>query len=309
MNVEIPFTNDGATQPLNITSVTPGGIDGAFFTVGTISSPVAPGASGTINLTFTPISAGNYSANITVVTDAAVNPTRVIPLVATVADPALAVAPDRVDFGTLAANPGATTANVTVTNSGGTADLNVDATLLGTADGFAITSVPGPIAPGASADIVVTFDPGAATGHFGGLLAITTDATYNSSVTLPLVAEVTPASSLPVALALENGNFNANAYSSTSSTAPNGWSSSLVGTPGNYSQLIPNVTDLPALFWANSGNFIQQDLSLANPGLTADQLTGLSVTFDRGYRNDGPDRICGHEVFRNNTGVNIAVTI
>lgn len=285
-NVEIPFTNDGATQPLNITSVTPGGIDGAFFTVGSISSPVAPGASGTISLTFTPTSGGNYSANITIVTDAAVNPTRVIPLVATVADPALAVATDPVDFGTLAANPGATTANVTVTNDGGTANLNVTAALLGTADGFAITSVPGPIAPGASADIVVTFNPGAATGHFGGLLAITSDAAFNSSATLPLVAEVTPASALPVALDLANGNFDANAYNSQNSTAPNGWSSSLVGTAGNYSQLIPNVTNLPALFWARSGNFIQQDLSVANPGLTADQLTGLSVTFDRGYRND-----------------------
>jgi hypothetical protein len=286
MNVEIPFTNDGATQPLNITSVTPGGIDGAFFTVGTISSPVAPGASGTINLTFTPTSGGNYSANITVVTDAAVNPTRVIPLVAIVADPVLFVATDSVDFGTLGANPGATTANVTVTNDGGAADLNVTAALLGTADGFAITSVPGPIAPGASANIVVTFNPGAATGHFGGLLAITSDAAFNSSATLSLVAEVTPASALPVALALENGNFNANAYNSENFTAPNGWTSSLVGTAGNYGQLVPNVTDLPSLFWARSGNFIQQDLSTANTGLTADQITGISVAFDRGYRND-----------------------
>jgi Protein of unknown function (DUF1573) len=286
VNVAIPFSNEGATQPLTITSVTPGGFDAPAFTVGSTSSPVAPGGSGTINLTFTPTFGGNHSADITVVTNAAVNPTRVIPLTARVADPAMSLATERVDFGTLAANPGATTANVTVTNNGGTASLNVNASLLGTADGFAITSVPGPIAPGASANIVVTFNPGSATGHFGGLLAITSDAAYNSSVTLPLVAEVTPATPLPIPLSLENGDFNANAYSSTNSTAPNGWTSSLVGSSGNYGQLIPNVTNLPALFWARSGNFLQQDLSVANTGLTASQITGVSLSFDRGYRND-----------------------
>jgi hypothetical protein len=288
VSVSIPFSNTGSTLPLTLSGVTPGGADASTFVVDSFTSPVAPGGSGTITLTFTPFTGvgGPYAADLTILSNDSANPSQTILLSAAVTNPALSLGQERVDFGTLAANPGPTTANVTVTNTGGTANLNVDATLLGTADGFTITSIPGPIAPGASANIVVTFDPGAAAGHFGGLLAITSDAAYNSSVTLPLVAEVTPASSLPVALALENGDFNANAYSSTNSTAPNGWSSSLVGIAGNYAQLIPNVTNLPALFWSRSGNFIQQDLSLANAGLTADQLTGLSVTFDRGYRND-----------------------
>jgi hypothetical protein len=288
VGVSIPFSNTGTTQPLNISSITPGGADASYFTVDGFTSPVAPGGSGTIELTFTPLagSGGPYAADLTILSDDSANPSQTILLSAAVADPALAVNPDRVDFGTLAANPGATTANVTITNDGGTSDLIVNATLYGTADGFSITTVPGPIAPGNSADIVITFDPGAATGHFGGLLAITSNAAYDSSITLPMVAEVTPASALPVALALENGDFNANAYNSQNSTAPNGWTSSLVGTAGNYGQLVPDVADLPALFWARSGNFIQQDLSTANAGLTADQLTGVSVSFDRAYRND-----------------------
>lgn len=288
VSVSIPFNNTGSTLPLTLTSVTPGAADGTYFSVDSFTSPVAPGGSGTISLTFTPFVGGSgpYAADLTIQSNDSANPSQTILLSAAVADPALAVTPERVDFGSLATNPGATTANVTVTNDGGTADLTIDATLLGTADGFAITTVPGPIAPGASADIVITFNPGTGSGHFGGLLAITSDATYNSSVTLPLVAEVTPASPLPIALTLENGNFNANAYNSQNSTAPSGWSSSLVGTAGNYGQLIPNVANLPALFWARSGNFLQQDLSTANAGLTASQVTGVSVSFDRAYRND-----------------------
>lgn len=288
VNVTIPFSNTGSTLPLTLNSVTPGGADASAFAVTGFSTPVAPGGTGSISLTFTPFSGvgGPYAADLTIQSNDSANPSQTILLSAAVADPALAVTPERVDFGTLASNPGATTANVTVTNTGGTANLNVNASLLGTADGFTITSVPGPIAPGASANIVITFNPGASTGHFGGLLAITSDAAYNSSATLPLVAQVTPANALPIALALENGNFNSNAYNSQNSTAPNGWTSSLVGTAGNYGQLIPNVTNLPALFWARSGNFIQQDLTVANAGLTASQITGVSVSFDRGYRND-----------------------
>ena len=288
VSVSIPFSNTGSTLPLTLTSVTPGGLDATAFTVDSFTSPVAPGGNGTINLTFAPFSGigGPYTADLTIESDDSANPSQTILLSAAVANPAISVVQDRVDFGTLAANPGATTANLTITNNGGTAELSVDAFLLGTADGFSVTSLPGPIAPGASADIVISFNPGAATGHFGGLLTITSDAAYNSSVTLPVVANVTPGSAFPTALALQNGNFDANAYNSQNSTAPNGWTSSLVGIAGNYGQLIPNLTNLPALFWARSGNFIQQDLSVANAGLTADQLTGLSVAFDRGYRND-----------------------
>ncbi|RYD64760.1 MAG: choice-of-anchor D domain-containing protein [Verrucomicrobiaceae bacterium] len=288
VNVSIPFSNTGATLPLTLTSITPGGNDVTTFTVNGFTSPVAPGGNGTINLTFTPYPGigGPYAAELTIQSNDSANPSQTILLSATVANPAISITQERADFGTLAASPGATTANVTVTNTGGTADLTVDAFLLGTTDGFTVTSIPGPIAPGSSADIVLTFNPGAATGHFGGLLTILSDAAYNSSITLPVVANVTPASAFPGSLALQNGNFNANAYNSQNSTAPNGWTSSLVGIAGNYSQLIPNLTNLPALFWGRSGNFIQQDLSVANAGLTANQLTSLSVAFDRGYRND-----------------------
>lgn len=290
VSFSINFENNGATNPLTITPQTPvGGDDGVDFSVDSYSSPVAPGGSGTIDLTFTPtIGAGDYSAELTVTTNDPANPTVLIPISAIVADPAMALSLTRIDFGTLAANPGTTQISLTVTNEGGTEDLNVTPSLLGGVTGFTIVSAPGPIAPGATGDIVVAFDPSAGTGHFGDLLHITSDAFYDSEVTLPVVAEVTPAAALPASLSVVNGDFEANTYNSANSTAPTGWTSSLVGESGNYGQTnIPNISPtIPALFWAKSGNYLQQELAPANPGLTADQLTSVEVSLDRGYRND-----------------------
>jgi hypothetical protein len=291
VSLSIPFTNNGATLPLTISSVIPGGTDAGRFTVNSFTSPVAPGGSGTIELTFTPLTGGGnggpYSANLTITSNDSVNSSQMLALTAAVADPALFIAAQIVDFGTLAANPGPSTATLTITNDGGTANLNVSAILLGNTPEFAITSIPGPIAPGASADIVISFTPGSLVGHFGSLLSITSDAAYNSSAILPVTAQVTPAAALPTPLAVANADFNENAYNSQNSTAPNGWTSSLVAIPGNYGQTIVNIaTGFPALFWSRGGNYLQQNLSTSNSGLTADKLTAVEVTFDRGYRND-----------------------
>lgn len=291
VNVSIPFTNSGATLPQSIASVTPGGADAGFFTVNSFTSPVAPGGSGTIELTFTPITGGGgggaYSADLTITSNDSANPSQVIVLSAAVSDPAMSIAQSSVDFGTLAANPGPVMASVAVTNDGATSDLNLSATLLGNTSEYQITSIPGPIPPGGSGNIVVTLTPGASSGHFGSLLSITSDAAYNSSAVLPVIAQVTPATTAPTSLTLVNGDFNANAYNSQNSTAPNGWTSSLVGVAGNYAQSIVNITPgFPALFWARGGNYLQQDLTTSNSGLTANKLTAVQVSFDRGYRND-----------------------
>jgi len=290
VNFFIPFTNEGATLPLTITSAVPGGADGAFFLVTGFTSPVAPGGSGTINVTFTPQagSPGPYSADLTIESNDSADPSQVIAINAAVADPDMTITQERIDFGTLAANTGPVTATVAIANTGGTAPLNVDGLLLGSSDGFSITSLPAAIPPGASANIEVTFDPGAAAGHFGTLLSITSDAFYNGSRILPVMAEVTPAATLPTALTVVNGDFEANTYNSQNSTAPNGWTSSLIATAGNYGQnnIVNLAPGIPALFWSRGGNFIQQDLTASNPGLTADQLTGVQISFDRGYRND-----------------------
>jgi hypothetical protein len=290
VNVSVPFTNTGATLPLTLTTVTPGGADSSYFAVTGFTSPVNPGDSGTIDLTFTPLpgSDGPYVADLTILSNDSANPSQTILLNAAVADPGFSINVAQVDFGTLAANPGATTASVTITNTGANSNLTINAALLGAADGFTLGSLPGPIAPGASANIEISFNPGSAAGHFGSLLSISSNAFYSGSAILPVIAQVTPGAALPTSLNLVNGDFEANAYNSQNSTAPDGWTSSLVGTAGNYGQNnIPNIAPgIPALFWSRGGNFIQQDLSTSNSGLTADQLTGVQLSFERGYRND-----------------------
>lgn len=286
VNVSVPFSNTGATLPLTITSVTPGGADAAYFTVNSFTAPVAPGASGSINLTFTPVSGGPYSANLTIASNDSANPSQTINLTGKVSDPAISLASTQVNFGTLAANPGATTVNVPVTNTGANEDLTVTAQLLGSDPSFSITSAPATIAPGATENIVVSFDPGPVTGQFGALLKISTNAYYDSTKTIPVFAQVTSTGTPPIPLAIANGNFNANTYDSAASTAPTGWTNSLTGASGNYGSTLPNRTDISANFRATASGYIQQNLSSANPGLTADKLTSVSVTLDKGYRND-----------------------
>lgn len=284
--VNVPFSNAGATLPLTISSVTPGGTDAAYFTVNSFTSPVAPGASGAINLTFTPVSGGPYAANLTIASNDSANPSQTINLTGKVSDPAISLASNKVDFGSLASNPGVTTVNVPVTNTGAFEDLTVTAELLGSDPSFSITSAPASIAPGSTDNIVVSFNPGLVTGQFGALLKISTNAYYDSTKTIPVLAQVASVGSPPISLALTNGNFNSNAYDSAASTAPAGWTSSLVGTTGNYGSTLPNRTDVSANFRATGGGYIQQDLSTANPGLTANKLTSVFVSFDKGYRND-----------------------
>lgn len=290
VTLSIPFTNSGSSLPLNISSITPFGTDETLFTVNSFTTPVAAGGSGTISVTFTPTAGGNFSASLDVVSDDEQNPAVVIPLTARVSDPGLLLSAARIDYGTLATNPGAQTATLTVTNTGANTALTVTPTLLGTAGPFSITSAPAaPIAPGASDNIVVTFAPGAETGKFGALLSITSDAPVGGSATVPIVAQVTDGTALPTALVVTNADFNAGTYSSASSTAPAGWTSSPAATPGNYGQTAPgtpNLTSIAAHFQARGGNYLQQNLSTANTGLTPANTTAVTVGLKQGYRND-----------------------
>ncbi len=290
VTISIPFTNSGSTLPLNISSITPFGTNAALFTVNSFTTPVAAGGSGSISVTFTPTTGGNFTASLDVASDDEQNPSIAVPLVATVTDPGLQLSATRLDYGTLTTNPGAQTATLTLTNTGAITPLTITPALLGTAGPFSITTAPAaPIAPGASDNIVVTFAPGAETGKFGALLSITSDAPFNGSATVPIVAQVTDGTALPTALVVPNGDFNAGTYTSASSTAPAGWTSSPAASAGNYGQTAPgtpNLTSIAAHFQARGGNYLQQNLSTANTGLTPANTTAVTVGLKQGYRND-----------------------
>lgn len=284
----VPFSNTGATRNLLVTAVNVGGVDATAFTVDGFTSPVAPGATGQIRVTCAPdIGGGIYQAELTVETNSSVNPIQVIGMSVKVSDPALSITTERLDFGTLAANPAPAQLSVPVTNTGGTEELQIDAQVLGESSPFSVVSAPAVIAPGATANIVVSFNPGAQSGTFGNLLRIDSNSFFDPDLTIPLMAEVLPPSTLPTTLVVTNGDFEANQFNSGSSTAPGGWTSSLVGVAGIYGEsAIPGYTGIPALFWAKSGSYIQQDLTTANPGLTANKITRVAVALSRGYRND-----------------------
>lgn len=86
-----------------------------------------------------------------------------------------------------------------------------------------------------------------------------------------------------------NGDFEANPWNSFASTVPDGWTSSVAGGAGDYGQgapATPNLSSIAAHFQSVGGNYLQQDLSANNPGLTASSHPGYVVTLDHSYRND-----------------------
>lgn len=60
------ITNSGPTQTLNLSGVSFGGTAGTQFTAPSYPASLAPGASGTINFTFTPGTPGISNATMTV---------------------------------------------------------------------------------------------------------------------------------------------------------------------------------------------------------------------------------------------------
>lgn len=283
---QLPFSNGGETQSLTISTVTPGGVDAAYFVIDSFTSPVAVAGNGTINFTFNPIESGPYIAQFTIASNDSATPSKVVNLTVDVIDPHISGVPNTVDFGTFSPSPGAQTVNVPVTNSGAIQDLIISsATLLRGGNKITVTTVPASVGTEETANIVLTFDPGADCGNFGDVLRIETNDANTPFYSIPVIAEVTP-DGAATSLVIANGDFAANPWNSGASTAPQNWISGLVGTSGNYGESSPNVGSIAAHLQAVDGNYIQQNLAAANPGLTASQIDSISVSLDQCYRND-----------------------
>ena len=216
-------------------------------------------------------------------------------------DPIVSSAPARLDFGDLVANPGAQTMSLTLTNGGATSELFLsEVSFLGQGgNGFSVVSYPESIAPGASGQVVIGFNPGAATGNFGDLLKILTNAMNTPTLTVPVVAKVAlDAAEKPVHVV--NANFNAGGWNSITATSPLGWTNSLAATNGGglYGQdgaLTPGLTSVAAHFQSVLG-YYEQNLTAGNAGLTAGKVDAITVAFDRFYRNDAV--VNGHAMLR-----------
>jgi hypothetical protein len=200
-NYSIPISNNAndGTTALTITGVNKSGTNASDVSNIVFPASVAAGASGQITFDFLP-SLGSvvhtFNIEINSDDDSAASP-RVIAVSISVQDPFIAVASNTIDFGSLPNNPGPQTATLAITNNGGVTNLTIDSgtsTVTGNA-AFSVTSWPGPIAPGASANIGVTFAPGANQGTFAGTLNIVSNASNGITPAIALKAFVFPGGS------------------------------------------------------------------------------------------------------------------
>ncbi|BCX48828.1 hypothetical protein HAHE_27360 [Haloferula helveola] len=187
---------DGTT-PLNISGITVTGSDAGDVSNVINPGSVAAGTSEDITFDFTPSSGGGfYDFALEVASDDGLGTSpMVINVQVEVFDPLIAIGSGTQDFGYLANSPGPQTATVTIYNDGGSVDLEVDdvfSEIVGDPD-FFISSFPGPIAPGGSGELEITFDPGALSGFFSGTLYIESNDYEGTIPTVNLSAVVLPA--------------------------------------------------------------------------------------------------------------------
>lgn len=142
-------------------------------------------------------------------------------------------------------------------------------------------TLPDDIFPGESDDIVITFDANGQTGDFSASLVIVNSSTNLPELTIPVTARVEPNVG-ETALTLINPEFDIDGWGNTES--PEGWTSG-GSSYGQGAPATPNLNSIAAHLQANS-SFYQQNLSVANPGLTAADPELVTIALDAAYRND-----------------------
>ncbi len=172
--------------PAIITSVAPDGTDAGQFsiTADTCSGNTVPSESNcTINVAFSPVSAGNKSASLVITDDAAESP-QLVWLTGTgiAPPPGASLVPPSVTFNPQLLNTTSPPQDATLTNTGGT---TLTITSIGTnSTEFDQTNNCGStLAPGASCAISLTFRP-SATGTRTASLSINSNASNSPQVTL-----------------------------------------------------------------------------------------------------------------------------
>jgi trimeric autotransporter adhesin len=248
------------TANLVLSSLTVAGANAAEFTRGgtCAAGTLAPSASCTISVTFTPAAIGTRSASISIAHNAAGSPTVLaltgVGVVATTLAPVIAISPSALDFGTVPLMTTTAARTVTVSNTGN-APMAISALqLAGSNPGdFAQTttcSLTTPLAAGSQCTISVTFTPSAA-GSRSATLTVVSNATGANSVTLrgsgATVATTGPAAGLSTS-AIDFGSRRIGNTSSArrirvTSTGGAALSISAITASGDFAQ----VNDCPAL--------------------------------------------------------------
>ena len=221
----ITLTSAGSAT-LHISSVLLGGSNPSDFSMtNTCSGALAPNATCTINVTFTPIGAGSRTAVVTISDDAPNSPQNVaLSGTGIAAQPAATIVPSGVAFPATTQGSSSTPQTITLTSSGSTT-LHVASVVLGGANppDFTMNSTcVGAYSPTANCTITLTFAPLTA-GSRSAEISISDDA---------------PDSPQTILL-----SGNANAAFTISGTSANGLAAAIsAGQTATYSlQLIPNA--------------------------------------------------------------------
>ena len=253
------LTNTGASA-LSITSIT---ASGTFSETSTCGLSVAAGASCTISVTFTPVSTGIATGNVTIIDSDPTSP-QAVSLTGTGTAPAVSLSPASLSFANQLVGTPSTAQTVTLQNTG-TATLNIAGFVLAGTNGgdFAQANACGAVAAGASCTITVTFTP-TATGTRTASVSITDNAT-GSPQTISLTGTgIAPAVSLlPASL-----SFASQLVSTTSAAQ--------IVTLQNTGSATLNVDTL-LLAGANKADFAQTNTCFS--GAAAGTSCTITVTF------------------------------
>ena len=172
----IVVSNPG-TATLTISSITSS--SGVFANTDPVPIILAPGASATLGVSFTPPAATNFAGTLTIQSDAAASPT-IVPLSGRGVEPIASVDPSSLVFANRRVGTTSPTKPVTLTNTGTSAltiaSISVAPPFLATAP-----ATPFVLAPGTSATVQVRFAPTAA-GLASSALTIISDAAASPTV-------------------------------------------------------------------------------------------------------------------------------
>jgi hypothetical protein len=293
----VTLTNTQPNQTLAIAPSITGSNPGDFAETNTCGGSVAPGASCTFSVTFTPTAAGTRSAALSIA-DAGGGSPQTVTLTGTGAGaPAVTFAPTSLTFAGQGVDTSSAPQSVTLTNTGSAALSITSVSITGANAGdFGQTNTCGTsVAAGASCGISVTFTP-ATTGPLTASLTIADNA-GGGSATQTVALSGTGATAPTAGLSPSTMTFGSQAVGSTSSaqvaTLTNTGGSALtissIGITGPFAKTSTcgsslaagasctvSVTFSPATATATSGTLTVSDNAAGSPQTVT--LTGTGIT-------------------------------
>jgi hypothetical protein len=277
----VTLTNNQSV-PLNISSITTGS---SSFTATNCATPIAPGGSCTINVTFTPASTGSLTGTLTVADDANTSP-QTVSLSGTGIQ-SVSLSPTILQFSAQAVGSTSAAKTTVLTNSQST---SLSITSVSTTGPFAASNCPSSIAPGGTCTISVTFTP-SATGQVVGTLTVVDNASNSpqtatlqgtgaaATLTSIIVSPATPSVPAGTTQAFTaTGNYNNGTTANLTNTVT--WSSSANGvTTINSAGLATAVAAGVATITATSASISgSATLTVTPPTLVSLAVTPLNLT-------------------------------